>query len=285
MSNCYLCNSTNFIKVKGTVRDYPYLNILKCKECGLVFLDSFDHIDETYYENSRMLSEAHLTIDNWEKENFEQNNLRAKRIENLIENKIVIDFGCGEGGFLKKIKPIVKACAGVEKSQILRKRIVEGFKIQMFKDLDDIKGSNIEVITMFHVIEHLKDPMFVLKNLSEHLIKNGRIYIETPNSNDALLSLYESKDFSNFTYWGCHLYLFSEDTLKTLVEKAGFIVEKIEQIQRYPLSNHLYWLAKKQPKGHKIWDFLNDKELNEKYEKTLANLGICDTLTITIRKE
>jgi hypothetical protein len=109
--------------------------------------------------------------------------------------------------------------------------------------------------------------------------------IETPNANDALLSFYKSEAFANFTYWGCHLYLFTQETLRTVAEKAGLKVNYISQYQRYPLSNHLYWLSNQKPGGHKIWDCFNTPILKETYEGALAKLGLCDTLVMSVSKK
>ena len=117
------------------------------------------------------------------------------------------------------------------------------------------KIKNYDLITAFHVFEHLSDPIFFLKKLSELLTKEGEIIIEVPNSDDALLTLYENIDFSNFTYWSQHLFLFNNKTIELLVRKAGLKLNWLKQIQRYPLSNHLYWLSKGKPGGHKVWSF------------------------------
>ena len=46
---CYLCGSKKNVKRKGHPRDNKLISILECSECGLVFLDNFDHIDENFY--------------------------------------------------------------------------------------------------------------------------------------------------------------------------------------------------------------------------------------------
>ena len=45
---CYLCNSNSFVKIKQGVRDNKELSVLKCNNCGLVTLNSFDHIHEKF---------------------------------------------------------------------------------------------------------------------------------------------------------------------------------------------------------------------------------------------
>ena len=60
--------------------------------------------------------------------------------------------------------------------------------------MNDVK-TKFNLITAFHVVEHLKDPISVLRQLAELLEENGKLVIEVPNSEDALLTLYESEVF------------------------------------------------------------------------------------------
>ena len=139
-------------------------------------------------------------------------------------------------------------------------------------------------IFMFHVIEHLPEPEYVLCELKKHMKADSILVIETPNANDALLSMYECKAFADFTYWSPHIYLYNEETLKKIVERAGMKVVEMKQYQRYPLANHLRWLAKGLPGGGiKVYDELNVKELNDLYAAALANKKVCDTLLCVVR--
>ncbi|WP_415578382.1 class I SAM-dependent methyltransferase, partial [Helicobacter burdigaliensis] len=135
------------------------------------------------------------------------------------------------------------------------------------------------IITAFHVVEHLQDPIIILKELSACLKENGKMIIEVPNANDALLTIYKNKAFREFTYWSPHLYLYSLHTLRLLGEKADLKVEFVKCIQRYPLSNTLYWLSNGLPAGQKHWgNFIDNPILQNAYEQTLASLGTTDTL-------
>jgi len=144
------------------------------------------------------------------------------------------------------------------------------------------KEIKFDLITAFHVFEHLAEPITILKNLSKLLTREGEIIIEVPSSDDALLTLYQNEEFSNFTYWSQHLYLFNNKTMEDLIKKSRLKLNWIKQIQRYPLSNHLYWLSKGKPGGQKIWTFFEDKELNDNYCKTLASIGKCDTILVSV---
>ena len=140
------------------------------------------------------------------------------------------------------------------------------------------------IITAFHVVEHLKNPKEILKDLSQLLTENGEMIVDVPNSDDALLTLYESNDFQNFTYWSQHLFLFNEKTMTELIKQAGLKFNWIKYVQRYPLSNHLYWLAKGKPGGHQVFGCLNNDKLDQEYEHQLAAISKTDTIIVGISK-
>lgn len=122
-------------------------------------------------------------------------------------------------------------------------------------------------------------------NLAELLSADGKLIIEVPNSSDALLTLYNNQDFQNFSYWSQHLYLYNKATLSKLIEQAGLQLHWVTHIQRYPLSNHLYWLSKGKPGGHAIWGFLNNEQLESAYESKLAAIGMTDTIIAAASKK
>ena len=277
---CYLCHNILFDHIKKGVRDNAKLNVLKCNNCGLVTLDSFSHISDNFYEESRMHA-SKIKITSWLKETENDDMRRFLFLNKKIKNKTILDFGSGNGNFLLKSKNIAKKIYGVEPEKQFKSFFKE-MELNVFRCLDEIPNSKFDLITAFHVFEHLKDPLDVLKRFKPFLKTKGEIIIEVPNSDDALLSLYNSNSFSDFTYWSQHLFLFNESTLEDLIIKAGFKVNFIKQIQRYPLSNHLYWLSKNLPNGQNILTVFNNKSLIREYTKILEKEKICDTLLVSI---
>ncbi len=274
---CYLCGGKELQKRAGGVRDNPTLDVMECSGCGLVFLSSFAHVEEGFYEAGRMHdNEIDADLDAWIKETARDDDRRFRWLRALIPGKSILDFGCGAGMFLKRTIGIAKSVSGIEPEKRLKAHFdKQGLRVA--HSLVELK-ERFDIITMFHVLEHLRDPVQVLKELSACLNENGEIIVEVPNANDALLTLYHSKPFSEFTYWSRHLFLYEESTLARLAEKAGLKVNYIKQVQRYTLANHLYWLAEGKPGGHKEWDFLDTVELNAAYEERLAAAGCCDTI-------
>lgn len=279
---CYLCDSDDIKIREGSVRDNQDLKIFECKKCSLVFLNNFDHIQDNFYEQSKMRNGEE--IKKWIKDTYKDDRRRFLKLKNDLINKDILDFGAGNGNFLKLAKKYANSVTAIEldrESHIIFKKN----KINYYLDINEIPADKkFDVITLFHVIEHLKDPISYLKSISNILKEDGKIILEFPNSNDSLLSLYKSKEFSNFTYWSCHLMLFNEKTIKMIVEKSGLNSSKIEQLQRYSIANHLYWLSQGVPGGHNIWPFLDNLNVNKQYEKILSNLKMCDTIMIEVTK-
>ena len=276
---CYLCGSDEFTIVHHGVRGAKDIDVLKCQNCGLVRLSKFISNTDEFYADSGMRDGQITTIKEIRAEANADDHRRFEMTKENLVNKKVLDFGCGAGGYLHKAKKVAKEVSGVELEQAMREELIkEG--IICFPDIKEAaaKLDRVDIITLWHVLEHLEDPISMLKQLKEKLELNGKIYIEVPNADDALLSLYENKNFADFTYWRCHLYLYTNKTLREVIEKAGLRVSFVTQIQRYPLSNTLYWLAKGKPGGHVKWSSLNDETLRHCWENKLAGLGIADTI-------
>ena len=181
-------------------------------------------------------------------------------------------------------KKLAKEVVGVEPELRVQNHLQGHIKI--YHNLSSVaRERDFDLITAFHVIEHLPDPRSILLEMREVLSPQGRIVIEVPSSSDALLTLYECEPFAHFTYWSQHLYLFNASTLERLVQHTGLSLIAVKQYQRYPLSNHLYWLNRGKPGGHQHWDFLDSPQLQEAYANSLASIGKSDTLIAWLEKE
>lgn len=284
---CYLCGSTEYKRRPGRVRDKPELGIFECSHCGLVYLSSFEHIHDYFYQESWMHNRKPLDVRAWLREATWDDDRRFEYLKLLLSNRSLLDIGCGAGGFLMRTLGLTTQSDGVEPEC----RLMEHFKdngLRVYGSLTDIPGEvrkcGYDIITLFHVLEHFPDPKSELVKISELLADGGQIIIEVPNADDVLLTVYHSKKFSEFSYWSCHLFLYSSKTLDMLFAQIGMKINYIKQVQRYPVSNHLYWLSKGKPGGHQFWNFLNSSELHAAYEKQLGSVGKCDTIIASVSK-
>ena len=208
---------------------------------------------------------------------IEDGRRRATQFKKILNKKDILDFGCGWGEFLKNIKNY-KSLSGIE----LRKECINHIKLNIKKIsiTDDINyyKKKFDIITMFHVLEHIPYQVNTLKILKSKLKKGGKIVIEVPHAEDFLILQNELKKFRDFTFWSEHLILHTCKSLKTVLIEAGFKKINIQFYQRHNFSNHLGWFLKRKPDGHNIYKKMVNKKLNQSYCENLKELGQTDTL-------
>jgi hypothetical protein len=202
---------------------------------------------------------------------------RFEQFKNIVANKKWIDVGTGAGGILDLLSPIASETVAVEPQENARKYLAEsGYKV--YTSVGEVPYSDFDVVTLFHVFEHLTDPVGTLKILRNKMSQEAKLIIEVPHAKDFLISFLDLDVFKSFTFWSEHLILHTRDSLKIFLESAGFSNICIKSYQRYPLANHLHWLAKGKPGGHIVWDYLRTAELDTAYANMLAKIDISDTL-------
>ena len=288
-----LISNKNLVTLNNRTRDKK-IKVIKDLATNIIFLEKYitsnEYYSSTKYKDGRKFSKKTGKIFNKVKTLkgkvkstvILDDNRRAHQFKKLLKNKDVLDFGCGWGGFLKIAKNC-KSLNGIE----LRKDCLNYIK----KNLKKINVSNniknfekkFDIITMFHVLEHLPKQVETLKLLKNKLKKGGKIIIEIPHAKDFLILQDELKEFKNFTFWSEHLILHTYKSLKVILLRAGFKSINIEYYQRYNFSNHLGWFIKRKPDGHNFYKKIVNNELNEIYSKNLRRLGQTDTLIAIAR--
>jgi 2-polyprenyl-3-methyl-5-hydroxy-6-metoxy-1,4-benzoquinol methylase len=259
------------------VRDRADIKILRDRLTEVILLSKSDHIDKKYYKDRS--EKKSYTVFNTEVKTprLHDNIRRANDFSSYINNKNWLDFGCGLGGMLDEIGSNAKKAFGLEPN-IIRANYVKSKGHKVVNDLDEIKDNSLDTISLFHVLEHITEPLKILKILSKKLKPKGKVIIEVPHARDVLFTLYDCKKFKQFTFWSEHLVLHTRLSLKALLDAASFDSTEIIGYQRYQLQNHLYWLSKGKPGGHEEWQSLNSKHLDNAYSERLNAIDRTDTL-------
>jgi SAM-dependent methyltransferase len=146
----------------------------------------------------------------------------------------------------------------------------------MYENLDEI-DQKFDVVTLFHVLEHIPNQIETLKNIKKVIHKKGKLFIEIPHANDLLLNL---KVFRNFTLWSEHLVLHTKFSIIKYLKISGFKIDKVVFIQRYNFLNHLRWFLEGKPDGHSINQKIYDKDIIRSYEKFLVKNQLTDTIFV-----
>lgn len=251
---------------KGT-RDNPDINVLECNE--ILYLDRIWK-DDKPYENRLTTLEASQTPDVIRREWFLLSQPHPKYVK-------WADIGCGNGGLLYRVykRNLPLELCGVEIDSEYRQ--LEN--IPIYSSIEELPDNKFTFITLFHVFEHMHEPLKQLKLVWDKLAEDGKLVLEVPHARDFLIQV--SEKFRNHTFWSEHLILHTRSSLRKFLRQAGFEVEYIFGQQRYSLDNHMKWLS-----DFTFQDKLVMTEETEKsYKEMLANIDRNDTLICIASKK
>ena len=281
-----IINKSNLIKISNQTRDKK-IPVYKDQKSKVIFLEKYI-TDTKYYEavkykdNSRKNKKRTIVNIKTLKGNIKTSKLdddkrRVLQFQKLLRNKKILDFGCSWGGFLSKLKNI-KSATGVElRSECLthiKKKLKKIFVTSNITNLN----KKFDVITLFHILEHIPYQVETLRSLKQKLSENGKIIIEVPSAQDLLLNIESLDKFKKFTFWSEHLILHTENSLRKVLKSSGLKIIKIIYYQRYNLNNHLGWFVENRPGGHHFFKDVCDKTTNKNYINYLVKNKKTDTL-------
>jgi len=285
---CPLCSSNKIEKYWYRCWNSPAVKVYACQECSLIFLSPMmgDNDSSRYYINyvSHLTSRG-VASDETPGETFIRRDKAGEyRIE--IARKFVksshkvLEIGGGCGNFIGKMleKKIISSGTLVESCIDHLRYAGKKFNLNCYASLDEIPKDKFDAIFMFHVLEHIKEPVFFLERCSSLLKKAGIFFIEVPSSSDPLLSLFRCNSFKDFYFQPMHHYTYSEKSLGLLFEKSGYRSQKFIYHQRYSLKNHINWLSTGKPGPGQEFSMIFDDEIENIYKKNLIKNKQTDTI-------
>ncbi len=169
---------------------------------------------------------------------------RVKVLRQLRSGGSLLDLGCSSGGFLQAVASPSWRLYGIEMSESVAQRAESASGAQVFVgDILDAPyaPASFDVITCFHVFEHLYEPLAVLKKVAEWLKPGGLFYLMVPNIDSAGAKVFK-------TYWYAlelprHLSHFSPKSLSSLARSAGLEEESLTTHREPFIENSVrYWL-------------------------------------------
>ncbi len=236
LKNCPVCGSEKsdlFITAKDYFLTGEKFSIVRCNECGFRYTNPRPEAEELtkYYDSSEYIShsDSHKGIFASVYQLVRKYTLGRKlALINRYQPKgEILDIGCATGQFLNFMKKNGWNTTGIEPDIKTRERAVSEYGLQVFPEdqLDVFGKSSFDVITMWHVLEHVSKLNERIAQLKVLLKPKGTVFIAVPNC-DA----YEAKKYGAF--WAGydlprHLYHFSKPDMKLLMENHGFTIVNI----------------------------------------------------------
>jgi len=264
-------------------RDVKPLRVCRDSASGVIYIDGYYTGDETYKKGDYRQE----TVRRSGEPSYEQHadaTRRANAFRRYYSGRKIADFGCGLGEFLRLVQKETSSCVGIE----LQEDAVDALRaagISCETSIDALEDGALDALFSFHVLEHLPDPLDILAQLKPKLKDGGHAVFEVPHARDFLLDYVDSEPFRKFTLWSQHLVLHTRDSLKRMLEHAGFHDVVVTGVQRYPLSNHMLWMTSGRPGGHKSkFAAIDTPELTAAYEAALDRIDATDTLIAVARK-
>jgi 2-polyprenyl-3-methyl-5-hydroxy-6-metoxy-1,4-benzoquinol methylase len=153
---------------------------------------------------------------------------RKLKLINSLQTKgnRILDIGCGTGDFLKITKDHNWNVLGIEPNDTARKIANSKTDNSVYRSayLDHLSPNSFDVITLWHVLEHLPDLNAQLSRIKLLLKQDGALIIAVPNYKS-----YDADYYSN--YWAAydvprHVWHFSQEAIKNLVSDKQMVVEK-----------------------------------------------------------
>jgi 2-polyprenyl-3-methyl-5-hydroxy-6-metoxy-1,4-benzoquinol methylase len=167
--------------------------------------------------------------------------------------KTILDIGCGNGDFVQKIREKGFETYGIDPypvavKQTQKKIGVENVYQGYTSEIQKI-NKQFDCITMWHVLEHVDNPIDDLQTINSQLNSNGLYIFEVPNANSFSFTLF--KDYYCWNMVPEHINYFTKKSLNKALQKTGFNVVHMDTPPRallnFALSIKKYAVSQKVP--------------------------------------
>lgn len=221
---CTLCQLNEGTLVAVRDRHGKPLPVTCCAGCGLTYVDPIptrDELKRFYAERYRL--EYKQASQPAIRHVYRAGKLALARLKAAAllaaPGARALDCGAGGGEFTYLMASRGYRMSGIEPNDGYREYARREYAVDLRPGtLDDVEfeSSEFDLITMFHVLEHVPDPVAALRRLGGWLRPGGHIYVEVPN---ALTTVSSPTNL----YHRVHLYYFAAAPLASLAERAGLV--------------------------------------------------------------
>lgn len=227
------------------------IDVHRCGHCGLIYAgkmqqneDLVKHYSDQYFEPYLETESIHL------EKRFKK---RIEEIRHLHYPGTILDVGCGAGFFLELATKTGYDTQGVELSGYAAGYAQEKLGLSVFQgELADapFEKESFDIITLWHILEHVHDPRQFLGQVHHLLKPNGLLAAEVPNIGSRVArmagvnwELMAPKE---------HFYYFNPSTIRQYLEMSGFKVIRMQTFY-WTTPAMLFLTSATQQNGLKKW--------------------------------
>jgi len=226
---CINCGGSSWAEMwSGTPLDYTdqgTYDVRQCKRCGLARTFPWPEKDEmavsygrgAYNPVKKLCAKALEVLT----QVSEQKKLR--RLARATQGRSLLDIGSGKGRFVRVANDHCWNAFGYEPYQ--EASVPQKYRSRFFGgNLGDLplKEGSVDVVTMWHVLEHIPDPQVTLQSVRKYLKDDGLLLIAVPNVQSFLAKA--AKRWWYHLDVPRHLWHFSPESVSTILVSAGYEV-------------------------------------------------------------
>jgi SAM-dependent methyltransferase len=236
--NCLVCGQNNFktlFSCKDFVATGEDFQLQYCESCSFIFTNPRPSISEIgkYYQSDQYISHSgekkgliYKIYDIVRDFSIRQ---KLNLIKKYHKSGKLMDLGCGLGYFLNGIK-LDKTFDGlgvdISDDAVEYVKNTFGINVKNESELDNLDKHTFDIITQWHVLEHVHYLNERMQQLHHLLKQDGTMFIAVPNSKSKDAEIYKE-------YWDGydvprHLYHFNQKSFSLLMEKHGFKIVEIK---------------------------------------------------------
>ena len=248
-THCVLCGSEKL----PPLYDLKELNIRRCEECGLVFnaisletdLDLRSYYSSSYYDERKEYYDDTAAESKAHQDKMESFHVGLDLLEKHRPSRgRMVDVGCGFGTFLSLAKSRGWKACGVDISEHAASVAAQKAGVRVIAGTLKDAGfadSEFDAVSLNDSFEHFADPNEQLELICRILKPDGILFLNTPNQEALLRTVADAiyrMSCKRITYpvrklyHEFHLFYYSEDNLKRMLEKNGF---EILEMTRKPI--------------------------------------------------
>jgi len=233
IKQCLICGNdkfSEFLECKDYFLSNETFKIVECNKCGFTFINprpEHSHLHR-YYDSPEYISHSGtnkgIVNSIYKKVRKHTHKNKMKLISKYSNGNTILDIGCGSGELLDLFNQNNWETIGIEPNPNARNfaKLEYGLEVNDEPFISNISDKSKDAITMWHVLEHVSGLNGRMLELKRILKDNGVLFIAVPNR----LS-YDAIHYQK--YWAAydvprHLYHFTPDTMKKLLDKFNFSV-------------------------------------------------------------